>query len=246
VNTTILVTYYLQSPDAIQTVVRDFGQHTGHSASRVIVVDNAKRLDRGSFRYDGSDFTVLHGSNRFWEFSGWIEGLETAERTNSSGVIGLLNDSYQKNWEFTDISRWQARRMLKAARAGQIAAWRDNFSWLKAPILSTRINSRFLFTPHQLTDQLRVSILAAIGELDRRVRSGRSLFSTDESARLAEWFAKNQSRWDSGSLEQRRHRVFIEHHLLDSVSPAQVSFFPRSTAESVAYAALRHLLGERR
>lgn len=240
----ILVTYYiLDAPTALR-LIDDFCAASRLVCDCAVIVDNNGALV-GQTSSD-SRFTIVAGDNTFWEFSGWLQGLIAARNWSKPAVTVMLNDSYTRNWGISAASRFVIRRMHAAALDGRVAGWLDNFSHLRRPRFSRRPNSRLVVLPTSATGLLAASIEAAIRSLTNHLRDGNSLFSAEEQPCIDRWMASQGGRWDSKGIATRSRRIYLEHHILDSLPPRAVVWFPLSWLGSIAYAAWRHACRERR
>lgn len=240
----VLVTYYLQDTAAASRLIDDFCVASKLVCECAVIVDNHGALV-GQTPTDGR-FTVVAGDNSFWEFSGWIQGLLAARQWRKPVVTVLLNDSYGRNWEISAASRFVIRRMYAAALKGRVAGWLDNFSHLRRPRFSRRPNSRLVVVPTALVAALATSIKTATVNLTNHLRVGTRLFNDEDQQCIDRWMTSQRGRWDSKTLATRGRRIYLEHHMLDSLPPRTVVWFPRSWLGSLAYAAWRHASGERR
>lgn len=240
----ILVSYYAHSIDEIRRLVDCFDKEVGYEHQWLLVVDNAGVLpvgmDHGRRRIE-----VVRGSNSAWEFSGWLEGL-TQFQNGMATTITLLNDSYLRNWNLTAASRGLVRSMYKAAERGFIAGWMDNFSWFQRPLFSRRPNSRLVVVPNTGRDLMAYALAQAINRCRFLVEQAQPLFDEDEMTRLHVWFASQPRRWAPETLPTRLQRIFLEHHIFDSVPDTQLLLFPRTLVNSFLYAVSRRLFRERR
>lgn len=246
-DTLVLVTYYLGTREEAAGLVEHFAADVGQPPSLVVVVDNSGKIEPGEVLLRGRRFRFVRGSNVAWEFSGWLEGMRTLGGAQATdGVLTLLNDSFRRNWHVSPVSLLLLRRMYRCASRGRVAGWQDNFSWWGRPRFARRPNSRIVVLPLASAGVLGASIERAIEACRARVEEGAPLFSVDERARLEEFFARAGARWPAETLPARLQRIFIEHHLYDAVPGRTLRLFPGTLVGGIVYAALRHLLRERR
>lgn len=240
----IIVSYYLRTLDDILQVVEHFNSDVGYLHHKVLIVDNAAALPVGKLLGERS-IEIIRGSNRVWEFSGWLEGLESVGWWAVTTTT-LLNDSYLRNWNFTTASRGIVRSMYKAADSGFITGWLDNFSWFQRPRFSRRPNSRLMIIPNASKASIADSLRQAIELSQNLVDQGLPLFDKDEMARLQVWLASQSERWAPATIPSRLQRIFLEHHMFDRVPVSQLTLFPRTIVNSLLYSVLRRLFRERR
>jgi len=233
----VLVAYYVQSLEGIVALVADFERASGVVADAILIVDNGGNVPVGR---RGDRIEVVAGANDFWEFSGWLAGLDQLG-PGDAGITILLNDSYRRNWTI----EWPGRHILSAmiadARKGRIAGWLDNFTRT-----SRRVNSRIVVMPTVLVPIMRGSIASAIRICCERQTSRDPLFDPAATAQLDRWMQKQDGRWNEVSAASRRPRIFVEHHIFDAVPTALLSLRPRTWIGSQIYGITRKLVGERR
>lgn len=241
----ILVTFYLRDATSALRLISNFCRSTGLACSHAAVVDNSGLLDANS---DDTyqRYRVVEGDNRAWEFSGWLRGLAEVKHWNAPPVTVLLNDSFERNWSVTPLSRYQIRRMHATAVSGRVAAWLDNFSHLRPPRFSRRPNSRLVFLPTLDSGEVTASLEAAIVDLETRLTEGVPLFTNAEQSRIDHWIRSQPGRWASEAIPSRVHRIFLEHQMLNALPPGSIVWFPRTWFGSIIYGATRRLVGERR
>jgi len=233
----VLVAYYIRSPDEIRVLVRDFERSSKLKIDTVVVIDNGEHLQSVSAP-DRIEFVA--GANDFWEFSGWIAGLNHA-RPDDGGLTILLNDSYSRNWTIKWPGRYILSAMVADARRGRIAGWLDNFTRT-----SRKVNSRIIVMPTALVSTLQQSIAAAIHTFAERQANSEPLFSPAAAAQLSHWMQKQDGRWNEASAASRLPRIFVEHHLFDAVPTHLISLRPRTWLGSQIYGLTRKIVGERR
>lgn len=241
----VLVSYYQDTIEGIEQLVASFEAETGFVHRRVIVIDNSGKLTSQGIGEVGR-FAVHKGSNTYWEFSGWVEGMQIAWSQDEPALITLLNDSFARNWTITEASRGVIAAMYGAAQQGKVAGWHDNFSWLRRPYFSSRPNSRVVMCGRASASQLQGSIQAAINLYAQRYVAGEPLFSSDETYILQRWVESQPGRWPKDALDSRLARIFIEHHIFDAVDAAQLESFPRGLVGRLIYSLKRRKLQERR
>lgn len=241
----ILVAYHASDYETVLRLLEEFKFQTGFNWQYAIVVDNRRVLKPGKLPNNLS-VEVIQGTNTFWEFSGWDQGLRHAAKWPESGVIALLNDSFVRNWTVTRASHPYIQMMQAAAAAGFIAAWRDSFSILRPPYFSRRTNSRLAFLHTQHCVVMADSIESAIEVAQQHFNSGKALFTAAELAVLSRWERSQPGRWPVASMPDRRTRIFLEHHLFDTVPVRLMQWFPGSLMSSLRYSLLRRMHGERR
>lgn len=242
-NQLVLVTYYLASAEQVADLVTELQAAIGLEYDRVVIVDNGGAIvDAGPV---GARMTVLRGTNRFYEFSGWLEGLAVLGPVEG-GIITLLNDSFGRNWTISAASRPILAAMVADARAGKIAGWLDNFSYLTRPYFARRPNSRIVMIAPRAAAALAASLAAAIDQCESQIDRGEALFDAASQTRLDRWTATQHGRWSGAALTTRAKRIFVEHHLFDEVPPALLSLRPRYYLSSLMYAASRRFHREAR
>jgi len=241
----ILVTYYVCTLDEIRRLLDAFETSTNLRHDRVLVIDNAGTLNSGS-AMGRQTIEVVRGSNTAWEFSGWLEGLSRISDWRNIATITLLNDSFQRNWTVTSASRHLIRSMYKAADRGLIAGWLDNFSWFRRPRFSRRTNSRLVVVPREELSLISTSLETTIDRCRAIVRRSGDLFDADDAARLQEWVASQSGRWAPETLPTRLQRIFLEHHLFESIPAGHLALFPKSYISSMLYAVARRWFREAR
>lgn len=241
----ILVSYYGRTIDETLRLINAFDADTNQHHNPVLIVDNAGTLKSGSVP-GKRIIEVVHGSNTAWEFSGWLEGLNQISKWNNVATITLLNDSYQRNWTVTSASRYLVRSMYEAADQGLIAGWLDNFSWFRRPRFSRRPNSRLVVLAWKERSHISTSLQAAINRCRSIVKRGDELFDPDDAARLQDWIASQSGRWPPETLPARLQRIYLEHHLFDSVLARQLALFPKSYVTAMLYAVTRRWFRESR
>lgn len=233
----ILVAYYIKSIEEINSLVIDFQHASGIKISSVNIVDNGGNLPLGNV---SACLSIVSGSNSFWEFSGWLAGLN-AMSPQASDIIILLNDSYGRNWTIKWPGRYVIRLMAKDALSGKIASWLDNFTrWTR------RINSRIVIFPSHQFEIVKSSLQDAISACMERQALGTPLHDEATTDRLTKWMTTQDGRWNAASRASRMPRIFIEHHLLDSAPTNLIAYRPRSWIGSQFYGLARKLAGERR
>jgi len=242
----VLVSYYLRSVAAVRELLDAFDADVERHHGQVLVIDNAGVLPVGAVVDDRRKIFVVRGSNQWWEFSGWLEGLGLVKDWPSSMVLTLLNDSYARNWTITSASRPIIFSMYDAAEKGRIACWLDNFSLFRRPVFSRRLNSRLLLVPAQWRDIVAQSLTDAIHHCSSRHGEPTVLFTAAELSRLRAWMSSQANRWDPKTLPSRLQRIFLEHHMLDSVPQELVAAEPATYVGTLVYAIGRRLLSERR
>lgn len=241
----VLVSYYQDTIEGIEHLVASFEAETGFVHDCVIVIDNSGKLTSLGIGEVGR-FVVRKGSNTYWEFSGWVEGMQLAASKDAPALITLLNDSYARNWTITQASRGILAAMYRTAQQGKVAGWRDNFSLFRKPYFSSRPNSRVVMCGQPLASQLQGSIQDAIDQYAQRHASGAALFSRDETDVLERWVKSQPGRWPKSALESRLARIFIEHHVFDAIDPHQLESFPRRLVGRLVYSLKRRKFQERR
>ncbi|MBA3880458.1 MAG: hypothetical protein C0500_12165 [Sphingobium sp.] len=242
-NQLVLVTYYLKSYAEVDALVAQFEAAIGLRYAHVLIVDNGGAIADAS-PVEGR-MRCVRGSNRFYEFSGWLEGLE-ALGPQEGGIVTLLNDSFGRNWNITRASAPILAAMIADAKAGRIAGFLDNFFPFSRPYFSRRPNSRLVLLP---PDQLGVfarSLAAAIALCERRIAGGEPLFDAETQARLDRWKNSQPGRWSEAALVTRDKRIFVEHHLFDAVPAELLSMRPRHVIGSLAYAVAKRFYKEAR
>jgi len=237
VNQLVLVAYYSQSIEAVSRLVEDFEKRSRISIDAVIVVDNGGGIAQADH---SGRFKIVAGDNEFWEFSGWIAGLDHAD-PSAPGILVLLNDSYKKNWSIKSPGRGVISKMARCAAGGHIAGWLDNFSRF-----SRRPNSRLIVSDNSLRDALRESIRGSVRQYQSRLRGGEPLFDKRAERILERWMRSQHGRWTGTSAKTRWARIFIEHHVFDGVAPGNLIFYPSTWLGSQIYGVTRKLVGERR
>jgi hypothetical protein len=244
-RTLILVCYYIKSEYEIVNLINKFESEIDFFHSNLIIIDNNNVIDQ-NFNFKMRDIRLIYGSNSSWEFSGWIEGLESD--LTSSKTITLLNDSYLRNWNITIASRFLLKKMYRHADSGMIACWFDIFSWIKPPIFSRRPNSRMVVLPYNKKDYFIESLKMAIDRYFYAIENYSSLFSKNDGRRLDEWISTQCAinRWDNSSINTRLGRIFIEHHAFDNIHRTNLIKIPKTFLGSVLYSFLRRLFRERR
>lgn len=239
----VLVTYYIRQASEAISLVDDLARKLDIKYSEIILIDNSGLISTRGL--SNSNISVLAGTNQYWEFSGWLEGLAAAKGTAAQTLL-LMNDSYQRNWELSKLSVMYLKAMYRSAQRGRVSAWLDNFSHFRRPRFSRRPNSRILFTPRESIDALYLSLSEAINLLRQKIDTEQPLFTNEEQARLTDWAATQPGRWAQETLTARNHRIFLEHHMLDRLPTGSVRWFPRTLPGSWAYALARRLFAERR
>lgn len=231
----ILVAYYAQTIPDIVTLIDDFARSSGIAVVGIRAIDNGGALPKGRF----GTIEILPGDNAFWEFSGWSAGLSNLD-TGQEDLLVLLNDSYRRNWTI----RWPGRRILqamcRAARHGRISGWLDNFSRTQR-----RINSRIVLLPVTLAPILQKSIDSAIQACRTRQAANEPLFDAQSQMRLEQWMIAQGDRWANGG-STRLPRIFVEHHLFDTIPARMLALYPRTWLGSQIYGIARKMAGERR
>lgn len=236
-NQLVLVAYYVQSVDEIGELVEDFQRASRMNIARTIVVDNGGALPSGK---TAGDIEIIAGDNGFWEFSGWLAGLDHLQ-ADLKGLTILLNDSYARNWTIEAPGRRVLGSMARIAARGRIAGWLDNFSRT-----SRTVNSRIVILSTELAPLIRHSIEAAIRGHHARRSANLPLFDTATASRLERWLASQDGRWSEAASETRLSRIFVEHRLFDGVPPDLLALRPRTWLGSQLYGLARKLAGERR
>ncbi|AOG01197.1 hypothetical protein BSY18_3073 [Blastomonas sp. RAC04] len=241
----VLVSYYQDTIHGIEQLVASFEAETGFVHDSVIVIDNSGKLTQQGISNVGR-FSVHKGSNTYWEFSGWVEGMVLAGTLGAPRLITLLNDSYARNWTITEASRGIIAGMYSAAQKGKVAGWRDNFSFLRKPYFSSRPNSRVVICGQAMAGQLQASIQHAIDQYAERHASGAALFSPDEENILERWVKSQPGRWPKDALQSRLARIFIEHHVFDGIELRNLESFPCGLVGRLVYSLKRRKFQERR
>lgn len=233
----IMVAYYIKSIEEVNALISDF-EHASHIKIRsVIIVDNGGNLPMGN---PSASMTIVPGSNSFWEFSGWLAGLN-AMNPQPSDIIILLNDSYGRNWTIKWPGRYFIRLMMKDAIHGKIASWLDNFTRF-----TRKINSRIVIFPSHQFNNVKFSLQNAISICMERQEQGSPLHDEATTDRLNKWMTTQGGRWNAASSSSRMPRIFVEHHLFDLIPRNLIAYRPRSWIGSQFYGVARKLAGERR
>ena len=235
----------MRSTYELECLVDSFDRSARVTHQGILVIDNSGVLPVG-VSLGKREMKIVHSPNKFWEFSAMLQGLEDLGSLPASGVLTILNDSFQRNWIITGASRRYVEAMYRAASLGNIAGWLDNFSLIRPPRFSRRPNSRLIVVANSMRSTMAASLARAITRFDEIRNAGGVLFDSDERDRIRAWFSSQGDRWGSAASAVRLGRVFIEHHMFDEVPRDRLCLFPRTYAETLFYGAARRLLGERR
>ena len=216
-----------------------FGDSVGLRFHEIFVVDNNLKDPLIAANAD-SRVTLVRGSNRFREFSGYYEGLLCVDKAgvDTQGVVVLLNDSWCRNWSIGLSGRLVFEGCLRLALKQTFVMPSDVVIDYRNRQVDVVSNSRFII--------LRVCSLGA------SINAFRDVIST------ADW---NSSFPPKEDLEfWRLYNIFYGRnpHRAGDGKPLAVyielalgkhpnsSLYPGTIGLGITYAIVRRLVRERR
>lgn len=216
-----------------------FGNSVGLQFHEIFVVDNNLEDPLIADNAD-SRVTLVRGSNRLREFSGYYEGLLCVDKTGAytKGVIVLLNDSWCRNWSMKLSGRLVFAGCLRLALKQTFVMPSDIVIDYRNRRIDTTANSRFIILR-------RCSLSLCINAFSDVINSVDCNSSFPPKEDIEFWrlysifYRLNPDRDGPG----KPLAVYIE---LALGKHANSSLYPGTIVLGITHSILRRLQGERR
>lgn len=244
----IYVVWYSSRLSDVKLAIFELGLKLDVCFSNVVVVDNS-----GSIEMDCPEESIhcVEGTNTFWEFSGYFEGLEYLSTiTNPYDVALVLNDSYGKNWDLFWGTKMLMKRMLRDAVEKSAVCFCQDIFRHKVNITQVErtVNSRIFCLPVSSVSTfgsfLRSLCEAKFFDLNERLHN----IYADHNNIVERWINMSHKRWTASVLQSVKFRIAIEHSIifLNSVPGQSLRLYPKSPIGSYTLSLIGKIFGERR
>lgn len=249
--TLVVVVWYVRDFEELLSLIDNFEKASGLTSKSVVVVDNYG--DLFCVPLQDSRFSIIRGSNLKWEFSGYAEGLARIEESKDpNDVIGCINDSYHKNWDFYWFTSFMLKRyLMKLNIDGGVLLPLDIFrhgSFTQCPIRT--VNSRMFFVTSGVAKLFQGFLESLLVKSESDLIDSLSRKYRAYEKTVDKWINRSASRWDDSAVTSVKSRIVLEHSLIFfehcGASSVRSLYFPSFIAESYAFSFVGKIFKERR
>lgn len=190
-----------------------------------------------------SQYKIIPGDNTNNEFSGIIAGLKYQNflKNNSLNTL-IINDTFNRNWNFNYLSKNTFKRLEKKSRKHYISLSYDNNIDLKKFKFKKNYNSRYIFVNNVFLNDLEKSIEKAIQDMNFNLKNNLPLHSEWEIKQINNFFNKNPDRFYAKKFES----IFLERNMLSKIAKDNIYTLPKNIFSRLCYAILKKITNEKR